>query len=277
MSEAERAYQKCKQMMMTHSKSFYKAFSLLPSRQKKAVWAVYAFCRYADDLVDEGNQPARDLAHLEEELEHFLSGGTPKGDIWVALADVFDQFAMDPLPFRHMLQGQRMDIEPKPFLTLADVEQYSYYVAGTVGLMLLPFLAPDTRDLLEKDAVKLGKAMQLTNILRDVGEDLHRGRIYLPQQLLNEHHVDLYELAQSATPSTKFQIVWETIATRAESLYDEALTTVHLYPAYSRQAIKGSAYVYRAILDKIRAGRYEVFTKRHFVSQTEKQFILAKL
>ncbi|TDQ42086.1 phytoene/squalene synthase family protein [Aureibacillus halotolerans] len=277
MNHVDQAYLSCRDLMMAHSKTFYKAFSLLPPRQKKAVWAVYAFCRYADDLVDEAGKYPETLDMFEEKLEGFLQGKAQEGFIWTALADVFSQFDMDPQPFRDMIIGQRMDVVGTSYSTLEAVEEYAYYVAGSVGLMLLPLIAPDTKHLLQEDAVKLGNAMQLTNILRDVGEDYERNRMYLPHSLLKEHHVDVHMLSLSHVPTEGFKQVWEIIAQRAETLYDEALSTITLYPMYSRTPIKGAAYMYRAILTKIRKNKYQVFTERHYVTVEEKQHILSQL
>ena len=177
-------YAYCEKIIKRHSKSFYYAFSSLPKEKAHAVYAIYAFCRIADDSVDENKTSGSQLAALDRltsELNHFAKGEDIDHPLWRALRDVFNRFDMDVQPFYDQLTGQRMDIHFMSPANLGSLETYSKYVAGSVGKMLLPIIAGNTQKNLSVVAEDLGIAMQLTNILRDVGEDYReKGRIYLP-------------------------------------------------------------------------------------------------
>ena len=178
--EYQKDFAYCESIIKKNSKSFYLAFSQLPKRKAQSVYAVYAFCRRADDLIDRDNNQAG-LRQLERQLLDFNEGKVPNDPVWRALSVVFDNFPMVTAPFFDMLTGQRKDADFKQPETRKDLEEYCYYVAGSVGLMLLPLLTERPADIVVP-AKKLGEAMQLTNILRDVGEDYQMGRIYLTKE-----------------------------------------------------------------------------------------------
>ncbi|MBM7647568.1 phytoene synthase [Bacillus ectoiniformans] len=271
------AYQICEDTIKHHSKTFYYAFSFLPETKRQAVWAVYGFCRKADDIVDEGSRPLEELLIFEAEMYRFFQGDFSKEDpVWVALADVFQRFPMDKQPFIDMLNGQKMDLESKPFHTLGDVLDYSYHVASAVGLMLLPILAPNQDRQLYDGAVSLGYAMQLTNILRDIGEDLERGRVYLPAKLLQKYHYSVEDLKRGVI-NPAFIGVWEEMARESEKYYERAKATFHLYPREARVPVKAAAYFYQAILKEVRKQGYDVFAKKNYVSAEIKEEILSKI
>ncbi|EZH67689.1 hypothetical protein DH09_07100 [Bacillaceae bacterium JMAK1] len=284
MLSKREAYQRCKIQIDKHSKTFSKAFQSLPTANRQAVWAVYAFCRYADDIVDEGENPTKQLLEFEREFQLFLEKNQRHVDhkeetsyIWIALEDVFQTFTMRHEPFLDMIQGQRLDLEEQTFPTLSSTEKYGYYVAGSVGLMLQPILAPKrSYEEMQGGAVALGVAMQLTNILRDIGEDYEIDRLYVPQSLL-----DMYPRAMEAittkTVNDDFVMVWEQMASRADELYEEALQTIHYYPIYSRYSVKAAAHLYWKILDKVRSNGYNVFHERAYVDHTEKKLILEQI
>lgn len=277
MTTIEEAYQRCHLLIKQHSKTFAKAFSPLPRKKRNAVWAVYAFCRKVDDIVDEGHSPEAELVQFEETFNQFLGGTLPLVDPeWIALNNVFTTFEMDQQPFHEMIAGQRMDLHKKRYNTLAEVENYSYHVASTVGLMLLPVLAPAKHKELRDSGIALGKAMQLTNILRDIGEDLDRDRVYLPKQILNDYQLTEDDLfLKSVDP--RFIQMWEHLASRADELYTEAFKDMHLYPFDSRLSVHGAGLMYRAILKAVRLNQYDVFTNRSFVPKEEKDLILSEL
>ncbi|PSL51134.1 phytoene synthase [Salsuginibacillus halophilus] len=276
MKDVQTAYADCKAVIDAHSKTFAKAFSPLPKEKRQAVWAVYAFCRQADDIVDEGSEPEVELLQFRKAFRDFLEGDYDRSSsLWIALADVFERFPMSDAPFWDMIHGQEMDIEASVYGTLEDVETYAYFVASTVGLMLLPILAPERREELAEGAVALGKAMQLTNILRDVGEDLEMNRIYVPAELISRHGAE--EAFHRKEATAPFILCWEEVAERAEVLYQKAFETMHLYPREARIPVKGSAYMYRAILNSVRKNEYDVFHKRAHVSLDEKEEIIQKL
>lgn len=156
------------------------------------------------------------------------------------------------------------------------VKLYSYHVASTVGLMLLPILAPKTHRELEADAISLGIAMQITNILRDIGEDLERKRVYLPKDLMNEKGYTI-EMLYNQEINPAFISIWEDLAIEAKRFYEEGLQSLHKYPISSQLSLKGAAHLYRAILEKIRKEEYRVFTEKHYVTSLQKQTILTSI
>ncbi|MRX73505.1 phytoene synthase [Bacillus lacus] len=277
MDNVNQAYKQCEEVIKVHSKSFYKAFSLLPPLKKKAVWAVYTFCRTVDDIVDEGTNPQEELQLFEEKFYYFLKGSNPDDHfLWIALRDTFQRYEMDSIPFQEMIEGQRMDLTKKRYQDLGEVLNYSYHVASTVGLMLLPILAPSKAKQLRHSAISLGIAMQLTNILRDIGEDLERDRIYLPSETMERFQYTEEDL-KNCEISDKFISVWESLAFEAEAYYEEAMDDLDLYPLHSRRPVKAAALFYKAILNTVRANHYAVFNHRNYVTSEEKQLIMAKM
>ena len=277
MYNVNEAYKNCEKVIANHSKSFYRVFSLLPKSERNAVWAVYTFCRRLDDLIDEGNDPEAKLAQFTLEFQSFLEGKyDSKNFIWVALHDVFRRFDMDKQAFHDLMKGQKMDLTINRYETVDQLLNYCYHVASTVGLILLPILAPKDTALLAEGAVALGIAMQLTNILRDVGEDLERNRIYLPREVMKK-----YKLTEDSLMSNRVELpfinVVEHLAALAEKLYEQAFQTMDKYPINSRLSVKAAAYLYREIIPTIRLKNYNVFIQKHFVTDEKKQYILANM
>lgn len=275
--ELNQAYRFCEEIIAANSRSFYKSFSMLPKENRKAVWAIYAFCRTVDDIVDEGADPAGQLSLFKQEFNDFLAGDFDRlNPMWLALSDVFKHYNMDVDAYKSMIAGQEMDLQPTHYRTVEEVLGYSYHVASSVGLMLLPVLAPGKTGVLKEGAISLGYAMQLTNILRDIDEDMGMGRLYLPSELMEKHNLDIEDLRQKkVTPA--FVAVWEELAKLAEHHYQKAFETVNEYPVSSRIPVKGAGLVYREILTTIRKKEYNVFGQKHFVPDHSKQQILAYL
>lgn len=269
----------CEQVIKQHSKSFYYAFSRLPDDKAQAVFAIYAFCRAADDSVDENHGRSAQLAALDQltdELNRFARRQEADLPLWRALRFVFDTYGLDTEPFYDQLKGQRMDIAFTAPRTLAEVEDYSYYVAGSVGRMLLPIIASGARRDCTSAAVSLGIAMQLTNILRDVGEDYRdKGRVYLPAEVMQQAGYPVEHLAAGRI-TEPFIAVWETVAARSEVLYDQFLDSIGEFDSDSQFAVLASAQVYRGILTNVRQNRYDCFAKRNFVTIREMVRILAE-
>ncbi|MBM6613280.1 phytoene/squalene synthase family protein [Desemzia sp. RIT804] len=272
-------YLYCEEVIKKHSRSFYYAFSQLPEEKAKAIYAIYAFCRRADDTVDmapNAEQQRKNLDQLERELVLFEAGKPLDDPVWCALTDVFQHFPMDIEPFYHQIKGQRMDIDFASPNTLEDLEEYSYYVAGTVGLMLLPLLAENPTKEIAESAVSLGIAMQITNILRDIGEDWRENtRVYIPSQILDQENYSMKELKSGAITSN-FICIWERLASRSEELYENFKKDIHLYDKESRLPVLVSANVYRGILDAVRKNNYNCFDKRNAVTPLEMDKIRRK-
>lgn len=254
----------CEAIIRKHSQTFYKAFSKLSPEKAKSVYAVYAFCRIADDLVDE-EKNLSGLIQLQHELELFEQGQEIDHPIWRALRVVFTTYQMDITPFYDMVTGQKMDLQFEQPQTQQDLETYSYYVAGSVGLMLLPLLT-DVPETVQKEAVALGKAMQITNILRDIGEDLGKKRVYIPMAVITEHGYSLAEL-HSHTLNEAFINMWEFEAKEAEKFYDQALNLVPYVNEDSKKALLLALLLYRELLDTIRGNGYQCFDTRNVVGK----------
>ncbi|RLQ90338.1 phytoene/squalene synthase family protein [Planomicrobium sp. Y74] len=275
--ELNKAYRYCEEVIAANSKSFYKSFSMLPKEKRKAVWAIYAFCRTVDDIVDEGADPVRELSLFKQEFNDFLAGNfDAENPMWMALSDVFRNYDMDDEAYASMIAGQEMDLLMKHYRTVDDVLDYSYHVASSVGLMLLPVLAPGKTAILKEGAIALGYAMQITNILRDIDEDLGLGRVYLPAELMKKYNLNEEDLRRK-TVTPAFVSVWEEMAKEAEFYYQKAFETINEYPVSSRIPVKGAGLVYREILTTIRKKDYNVFGQKHFVPDQSKQQILACL
>ncbi|WP_430786569.1 phytoene/squalene synthase family protein [Virgibacillus flavescens] len=269
-------YQYCEEIIKQHSKSFYTAFSRLPKEKATAVFAIYAFCRLADDCVDKGGtkkdkMEALDL--LETELQTFENGHYIDQPLWRALRDVFNRYEMNIQPFYDQLTGQRMDVKFVIPETLEHVEEYSYYVAGSVGRILLPILASETNHDLTQVGIDLGVAMQITNILRDIGEDYrYNDRIYLPlSEMAAESYTEIDLLNQTINPA--FIRIWEKMALRAEDLYESFEEHVSCFDKDSQLAVLLSSRIYRGILNAVRQNKYNCFSKRNYVSAMEIQRI----
>lgn len=266
----------CEDVIKRNSKSFYRAFSLLPHQKRSGVYALYAFCRMADDSVDR-DASWRKLESLQEDLVRFFTGSVPDEPLWRALAVVFDAFDMERQPFFDMLEGQRRDLLFRQPDTLDELEEYGYFVAGSVGLMLLPILhaRSTVSEPVRTSAVALGVAMQLTNILRDVGEDLGNGRVYLPREVLEEARYSRAAL-EAHEVSEAFVRAWERVARRSEALYLPMECDVFELDEDSRRATISSLFLYRGILDRVRADDYACLEYRSRVSHIEAGQLVAR-
>lgn len=263
----------CEEIIKKHSKTFYAGFSLLPKEEAMSVYAVYAFCRKADDLVDE-EANAEGLKHLKEDLKLFEEGKEKDHPVWRALRVVFSTYDMDIAPFYEMIEGQEMDLSFTQPETQEDLEDYSYYVASTVGLMLLPLIAKHPKKLKE-DAIALGKAMQITNILRDIGEDLENNRLYLPKNVMEKFGYTR-DMLERHEISEKFIALWEYEAQIAEAYYEQSLNLLDNLNKEARNPLYLSLIFYKEILEVVRENSYDCFTKRAIVGKRRKMRLLKR-
>ena len=271
----EADYEYCRNIIRENSKTFYKAFSKLPERKKNAIYSVYAYCRTSDDIIDEENDLGK-LMEYKEELKLFQEGKEKDSPIWRTLRDVFQNYDMSIEPFYDMLEGQYRDAHFKNIETENEFDRYCYYVAGTVGLMVIPILSESHHAELREMATTLGKAMQITNILRDVGEDLGKGRIYLSKEKLKKHGYSEEELKAGIIDS-RFIALWEDYAGEAENLYEAVKSKYHLFDPDSLAPVKLASEYYRAILDGVRKNKYDCFSKRAYVSDFRKLRMALKI
>lgn len=265
VASLDACYDQCLAIVRHHSKSFWLSSRFLPFHKRRAVWAVYAFCRTADDIVDRVAEPAERLAAIDawESQLHAAYNGRPDGPIYAALADAVARYDIPLQAALDLLRGARLDITVSRYATYNALSDYCYLVASTVGIMTLPVLGVTAVDAPDY-AIELGRAMQLTNILRDVGEDARLGRIYLPAEDLARFGYTEADLFASVVDDRFIALMRFEIA-RARALYREAQPGIAKLAPESRYAVRLALHLYRAILDAIELNGYDVFAKRAFV------------
>ena len=272
--ELEAAYAACAGLTAEHSRSFHLASSLLPPDKRRAARALYAFCRISDDMVDERGDDA--AAHLAAWRKRALSLTPVPGDaVALAWTDARIRYRI-PLQYaQQLLEGVARDLEQTRYDTFEELASYSYGVASTVGLMSMHIIGFESEEAIAY-AVKLGVALQVTNILRDVGEDWRAGRVYLPREDLEAFGLSEQDLAAGRVDERWRRFMRFQIA-RNRRLYKEAWPGIGLLDADGRMAIAAAAGVYRAILDDIEAHDYDVFNRRAYVSTWGKVRLLPAL
>jgi len=264
------AYRVSFEITRMHSRSFFLSSQLLPSEKRRAIRALYAFCRTSDDLVDQsGQDTARALAEWVD-LVHALE---PPADNAVLLAwnDTIARYAVPRSLPDELLAGIAMDLTVSRYATFDDLWLYCYRVASVVGLISMHIVG--YREGASPYAIRLGIALQLTNILRDVGDDARRGRIYLPLEDLERFGLCDDDILNGRRDD-RFRALMRFEIERAHALYDEAWPGIALLNADGRLAIGAAAEIYRAILGKIAANDYEVFTRRAHVPLAQKLLVL---
>ncbi len=263
----------CEAMIAKGSTSFYHAFRLLDSPRREAVFVIYAFCRLIDDAIDE-EQPLFSIDELEQgfkDLEH------AEGHfIWDSLRWLFRHFKLSKEPFFRQMEGQRRDLVVTHYETMEQLESYCYLVAGTVGEMLLPVLHDAPGEAVTKSGIYLGKAMQIVNIIRDVGEDRERGRRYLPLELMKRHGYTEEQFDRGEV-NEAFRHLVDELMELSRSWFRIGMENIGSYPVQSAIAVELAAGYYSAILNKVKDNRYEVFTKRSIVGSLEKGVIYASV
>lgn len=281
LASTEDAYELCRQITAKYAKTFYPSTLLMSKPKRRAIWAIYAWCRLTDELVDgseAGITTPETLDRWEQQLESVFAG-EPVDDPDVALVDALQRFSIDIEPFRDMIAGQRMDLYRSRYKTFEELHLYCYRVAGTVGLMSTSVMGVDTKQYVTpwnedayvptQQAIALGIASQLTNILRDVGEDSRRGRIYLPLDelaLFNYTEQDLINgvVDERWRELMRFQIQ------RARKFYREAEKGISYLSPEVRWPVWAALMLYSQILDVIEQNDYDVFTKRAYVPTPRK-------
>ncbi len=279
----DESYQLCRQLIVKYSTTFYVGTLLINQQKRPAIWAIYAWCRRTDELVD-GPASAittpETLDLWEQQLESIFAG-RPVDNFDVALVDTIQRFPMDIQPFRDMISGQRMDLYRSRYETFEQLYQYCYRVAGTVGLMSTAVMGVDTSTttapwnrnqqpyIPTEEAITLGIAHQLTNILRDVGEDAQRGRIYLPLEDLARFNYTEQDLFKGVVDERwrslmRFQIQ------RARQFYTKAEKGISYLSADARLPVWASLMHYSRILSVIERNDYDVFNQRAYVPQWKK-------
>ncbi|KAF0902194.1 hypothetical protein E2562_014437 [Oryza meyeriana var. granulata] len=276
----KQAYDRCGEICEEYAKTFYLGTLLMTEERRRAIWAIYVWCRRTDELVDGPNAshitPSA-LDRWEKRLDD-LFAGRPYDMLDAALSDTISKFPIDIQPFRDMIEGMRSDLRKTRYKNFDELYMYCYYVAGTVGLMSVPVMgiAPESKATTESvysAALALGIANQLTNILRDVGEDARRGRIYLPQDELAEAGLSDEDIFNGVV-TNKWRSFMKRQIKRARMFFEEAERGVTELSQASRWPVWASLLLYRQILDEIEANDYNNFTKRAYVGKAKKLLAL---
>jgi 15-cis-phytoene synthase len=282
LADLKEAYESCRKITADYAKTFYFGTLLMTPPKRQAIWAIYAWCRRSDELVDgiKAQQTTSEtLERWEQQLESIF-GGHPIDDTDVALVDTLERFPMDIQPFRDMIAGQHMDLYRSRYETFEELKLYCYRVAGTVGLMSTAILGLDNYNLSvpwkgarqdnpTEKAIALGIAMQLSNILRDVGEDAQRGRIYLPLQDLELFGYTEKDLLNGVVDD-RWRALMRFQIQRARKYYQEAEKGVRYLSQDARLPVWSALINYQGILDAIERNNYDVFNRRAFVSKPKK-------
>lgn len=266
----------CQQRAAQSGSSFYYSFLFLPEERRRAITALYAFCREVDDVVDECTDPGvarMKLAWWRQEVANAYAGRA-QHPVARALAEVTKRFDLRQERLQEIIDGMEMDLDHNRYPDFATLRRYCHRVAGVVGLLsaeIFGYQDPRTLDY----AAELGIALQLTNIIRDVGEDARRGRIYLPLDELERHEVRAADIL-AARENENFRRLMEFQIERAQDFYRRALAAL---PAIDRRAQRAGlvmAAIYRTLLEEIRADGCRVLTQRTALTPVRKLWIAWK-
>jgi 15-cis-phytoene synthase len=276
-SNAKDASAYCRDITRQQAKNFYYAFLFLPRRKREAIYAVYAFCRYCDDIADEGQDVTTQQTLLQrwrEELDRCYAG-TPTHLITQALQPVIATYTIPKQYFEELIRGVEMDLTIQRYPTFSDLQQYCYRVASVVGLICIEIFGY-AHPGVQGYARNLGIALQLTNIMRDVKEDAERGRIYIPlEDLLACRYPEVLLLQYRYT--AEFVAVMEFQARRAEEYYRKAAACLLPGDKAGLLAPEIMAGIYQTTLRKIARRRYHVFQGRISLSVARKVCIALRI
>jgi phytoene synthase len=267
----------CQQKVVESGTSFYYAFLFLPTEKRQAIHALYAFCREVDDVVDECEDPAVAVAKLSwwRQEVALLESGQPTHPVMIALKAVRERFDLPLEYFNEIIDGMAMDLEYSRYPDFKSLSLYCYRVAGVVGLLSAEIFGVTDRKTL-RYATELGTALQLTNIIRDVGEDARRGRIYIPVDELQQFNVPASDI-MNARETPEFQALMAFQAERAQGYYTSALNTL---PAADRSAQRPGlimAAVYQTLLEEITNDGFQVLKQKTALPPLRKLWLALKV
>lgn len=273
-------YLRCRALHAHHGRTYYTATRVLPPERRPGVHALYGFARWVDDIVDEpgpettvADQWAR-LDAIDADLDRAFTGGEPREPVLRALAHTVERYALPREYFTAFMASMRMDLDVPAYRDLDHLREYMYGSAAVIGLQVLPVLGTSApREEAAPHAAALGEAFQLTNFLRDVAEDLRRGRVYLPGDVLAENGVDgglLEHCARTRTPDPRASRAVAALVEVNQGFYREAEPGIAMLAPVARPCVATAFRLYRAILDEISAADFDVWSVRHRVSDTRK-------
>ncbi len=268
-------YERCAQITRRSRSSFYYAFILLPPERRRALHAVYAFCRFIDDIADDEaiREPALLLRRWREELDRVYAG-VPTRALSRALADSARRFTIPRDLFVEIIAGVEMDLSRKRYRTFEELRPYCYRVASALGLICIEIFSyrnPSAKLYAEN----LGLALQLTNIIRDVGEDAARGRIYLPLEDLARFNVSEDEIL-GGVYSPNFVRLMDFEAKRARELYAKAQSALAPEDRATLLTAEAMRLIYAALLERIVKSNYRVLDRRHSLSAPRKLYLVGR-
>jgi phytoene synthase len=273
-----------------HSRTFSLAARLLPRRVQMPVATVYLFCRRVDSLADKrvldvgADQALRELDDLRRTLNRTLDEGRPPDGklLWQRLAEVQANYPLPRQPMNELIRGAKWDLRGQSVDDMHDLVNYANLMGGSVGALMLPFLtSKEEADRLEAPARRLGIAMQITNITRDVGEDLlDLDRLYLPRDWMQQEEITRLKLLEgirkdSSVPAGYPQLL-EFVMELAETHYASAVEAIDALPGRARLAIRGAARMYREILNEVRANSYDNLSRRAYTTLPRKLRLLVQ-
>ena len=268
--ELRTSYLECKRLNNLHGKTYFLATKLLPPAKRPFVHALYGFARYADEIVDDlastlsENEKADALKNWGNEVLANIKSGKSNDHIGAALVDTVNRFSIPISYFEAFLHSMTMDLTVTEYHTYEDLYEYVYGSAAVIGLQMVPILGTISKQSMTEAniaAEKLGTAFQLANFIRDIGEDLTRGRVYLPVTELQSHGVTREMLeARIVTPQIK-NALKEQIQ-RVRRLQAEAKVGINLLSAESRACIEAASELYCGIVDEVEKIDYQIFDKR---------------
>jgi phytoene synthase len=277
--QLQAAYAHCAAIAARHGKSYHLATRLLTADRRPAVHALYAAARTADDLVDHpGADPAGDLADWSRAVLADLDAGWSDDPVRLALVDTFGRYG---IPVEHLvdfLAAMTSDLEVTGYADMAALDRYMWGSAAVIGLQVLPVLGTAPGVALEEaapHAIALGEAFQLTNFLRDVGEDADRGRVYLPADLLAAHGVTREQLAEKRHDA-RFAALMRDMVAVVRRRYDDAAPGTPLLAPESRDCVRAATALYGGILTEIERADYRVLDRRVSVSKPRRLAVFAR-
>ncbi|NMH99454.1 phytoene/squalene synthase family protein [Pseudonocardia acidicola] len=266
------AYAACRELNAVHGRTYFLATRLLPPERRPAIHALYGFARHADEIVDDlgDGRPVADraaeLEALSGQLETALGGGPATHPVLAAVADTALRYGIDRRHFADFLASMRMDTHVTGYPTYDDLARYVHGSAAVIGLQVLPVLGTVVpRAEAEPPAAALGVAFQLTNFLRDVGEDLDRGRVYLPADELAAFGVDrelLVWCRRTRRPDPRVRRALAHLVARTHGVYRRAQPGIAMLEPVSRACVASAFTLYRGILDEVRDAGYHVLHRR---------------
>ena len=283
-SHLEKAYEVCRVETQKWAKTFYLGTLLLPLEKRKAIWAIYVWCRRTDEIMDSIEASTKSKEELSDNLNEWeentknIFKGNIKSDLDAVLHNTLEKFPQSIDPYLDMIEGQRMDLNKFRYKNFSELKLYCYRVAGTVGLMTQNVMGIDSaytsapwsnKPDPSEAAIALGIANQLTNILRDVGEDRQRGRIYLPQDDIKKFNYSEHELLNGKI-NNQWRELMDFQLTRARDWFQKSEDGIKWLSADARWPVWTSLRLYRGILDSIEKLDYDVFNNRAFVRKSVK-------